>query len=208
MTIEESHAIIEKFIEYRTLAEKNQSPQDIQKFKKYERECIEKFQYLVLMKVARYRNFHNYEDLLQEGLDALTRGMKTYKRERGNLFWWLHKYIDTRISRCANLHTTIRFPLRYARQVTPRRESIIPTMNLVDISRSPQDNAESREVLSKLGKQIPHLSSEQQRLISLVYEDTGEGAGSITRACERMGISRPACIKMLNTIFATLKQHI
>jgi DNA-directed RNA polymerase specialized sigma subunit len=93
---------------------------------KHERICIEKFKYLVTMKTGKYKSFNNFDDLNQEGYLALVTAMKNYNPSLGSFFWWAHKYIDTRISRSANLHTTIRYPLKVAKNTTPHKETIMP----------------------------------------------------------------------------------
>src|SRR5579864_8903493 len=111
LTEQEAHDLMIKLIDLRNqFAETGDSKVEAA-LKRHEKECIEKFRYLVTMKTGRYKSFSNYEDLNQEGLEALTKAMKNYNPKLGIFFWWAHKYIDTRIARSANLHTTFRFPL-------------------------------------------------------------------------------------------------
>jgi len=93
---------------------------------KHEKICIEKFKYLVTMKTGKYKSFNNFDDLNQEGYLGLVTAMKNYNPSLGSFFWWAHKYIDTRISRSANLHTTIRYPLKVAKNTPPHKETIMP----------------------------------------------------------------------------------
>src|SRR5437899_1182013 len=126
ITIEESQKLINEFIKLREIARKTKNAEDILLFTKHEALCIEKFSYLVFMRTNRYKNFSNYEDLNNDGLEALIRSMINYNPSKGNFFWWSHKYIDTEIARSANLHTTIRYPLKYAKKNASRRE-MLPT---------------------------------------------------------------------------------
>jgi DNA-directed RNA polymerase specialized sigma subunit len=128
LTIDEAQTLMEKLIDLRTRAKESKDPQDVRNFKKQETLCVEKFGYLVTMKTSRYKSFANYQDLNQEGYEALLKGMKNYNPKKGNAFWWFHKYIDTRISRSANLHTTIRYPLKVAKALPPHKESTMPIM--------------------------------------------------------------------------------
>ena len=84
-------------------------------FEKQQKICVEKFKYLITMKTNRYKKFSNYEDLNQDGYEALLKAMKNYNPDKGIFFYWAFKYINTRISRCANLHTAIRYPLKYSK---------------------------------------------------------------------------------------------
>ena len=113
------------------LREKSKNSEDFsvkRQLAKHERVCMAKFKYLVTMKTGRYKVFSNYDDLNQEGFEALIKSMNNYDKNKGSFFWWAHKYIDTRISRSANLHTTIRFPLKVAKNNTPHKETLMPTL--------------------------------------------------------------------------------
>src|SRR5579885_2444090 len=128
LTEQEAHDLMTKLIDLRTQAKSSDDPKITAQLKRHEQICIEKFRYLVTMKTGRYKAFSNYEDLNQEGLEALIKAMANYNPNKGSFFWWAHKYIDTRISRSANLHTTIRFPLKVAKETAPHKESVLPVL--------------------------------------------------------------------------------
>jgi len=206
MTIEEAQTLMKTFIKYREKAAKTNHQKDILLFKEHERFCIEKFKYLVLMKTSRYKNFSNYDDLVQDGLEGLIKSMKTYNPKKGIFFWWAHKYVDTRIARCANLHTTIRFPLKYAKAVTPHRESILPI--LVDQLAGPYDILEHREALMAVNKNFSNLSSNQQKVVKLLFGIDGENPQSISKVCQQLRMSRPTCVKLLDQVLNILRRNI
>ena len=133
----------------------NNLPELQNKLKKHEKKCIESFSYLINMKTSRYKKFSNYEDLVQEGYVALVTGLSSYKTGKGNIFWWLHKYIDTRIARCANLHTTIRYPLKVAKDQIPHKEAIIPT--LIEEYNCPNKQIENEETNFLINNEMKNL---------------------------------------------------
>lgn len=206
MDIEQSETLMKNFISLREKAKETKEEIDIKKFRAYERLCIEKFKYLIMMKTSRYKNFNNYEDLVQEGLEALTKAMKNYDPKKGMFFWWLHKYVDTRISRSANLHTTIRFPLKYTKTVIPYREPLLPI--LYDMSESQFDTLQKVESASLVQKNLKTLPDEQFKVTQLFFGLNGLEPQSISKVCKALKITRPTATKLLEEAMGTLKDTI
>lgn len=133
---------------------------------KIETAVIDKMSYLVKMKSSRYKKFSNYEDLNQDGLEALIKGLKTYKAGKGSIFWWLHKYIDTKISRSANQHTTIRFPLRIAREQAPIKEQLTnKTLKMQSDIVSIEPELENRQILRKIAEVCENMPKDQRSIL-------------------------------------------
>lgn len=202
----EAQDLITKFIELREKANETKNDQDIAAFRKQEKLCIEKFQYLVSMKSARYKKFSNYEDLNQEGFEALIKAMKNYNPKKGNAFWWFHRYIDTRISRSANLHTAIRYPLKVAKDTAPKKEAVIPT--LIEERFCPDLELETHEVNSAIQETISLLSPNQKEIIDLAYGFSGNKPMSINKICKKLNISRSNCIKSINSSLEIMRENI
>jgi len=206
ISMEESQRLMEKFIILREKYSKSNNKKDLFMLNKHERICVEKFKYLVSMRTDRYRGFYNYEDLNQEGLEALIKAMKNYDPKKGSWFWWAHKYIETRISRSANLHTTIRYPLKFAKLNTPHKESVLPI--LVEGRFCPDKNLERAETLKAIQSAMEFLNKEQKDIISFAYGFDGDKPLSINKICKKMNISRLSCIKTINSALNILKQNI
>jgi RNA polymerase sigma factor (sigma-70 family) len=207
LRIEEANSLIGKLLKLKSKAKKTGDKEDIRRFKEYEQVCVDKFKYIVLSKTQRYRNFSNYEDLTQEGLMALLSALHSFNPKRkSNIFWWIHRYTDTRIARCANLHTTIRFPLKYAKHTAPHRESALPLM--VDQVSGPHDILEQSEALKTIKKNFVHLSPNQQKVVSMLYGIDGEAPSSISKVCQQLRMSRPTCVKLLDQVFSILRRNI
>jgi RNA polymerase sigma factor (sigma-70 family) len=202
----EARQLMDTLIELRTKADESKSSQDIRAFKKHETICVEKFLYLVTMKTGKYKSFSNYEDLNQEGLEALLKGMKNYNPKKGDPFWWLHKYIQTRVSRSANLHTTIRYPLKVAKANTPHKESIMPL--LIEERYCPDKELEQSQTLRAIQDAAGLLNSEQQEVISLAFGFDGGKPMSINKICKKLGMSRLNCIKTMNGALSIMRENI
>ena len=206
LSIEESQEMMEKFIALRNKAKDSGEVEDKKAFRSYERMCIEKFQYLVTMRTNKYRSFSNYNDLNQEGLEALVKSMKNYNLKKGLFFWWAHKYISTRISRSANLHTTIRYPLKVANEHVPHKETIMPI--LVEKKRCPDKELETCESCEILHEVLDFLNEEQNMIINLAFGLDGDKPMSINKICQKLNISRSVCIKAINNSLSIMRENI
>jgi RNA polymerase sigma factor (sigma-70 family) len=195
-----------KLIELREQVKNSKDKALINKFKKHEALCIKKFSYLVTMKTGRYKAFNNYDDLNQEGFEALVKAMNNYNPQKGSFFWWAHKYIDTRISRSANLHTTIRYPLKVAKENTPHKETMMPL--LVESRYCPDEQVEEYQNLKALTKVYSKLNTEQQSVIDLSFGINGDKPISINKICKQLNISRVNCIKKINSALSIMKDNI
>jgi RNA polymerase sigma factor (sigma-70 family) len=194
------------FIELKNKYIESNSEIDKIKLEKHRKICIKKFKYLVTMKTNKYKKFSNYEDLNQEGLEALTKAMSNYKPNLGSWFWWAHKYIDTRISRSANLHTTIRYPLRIAKITPPHREIVMPL--LIEDKFCPEKELEISQTKNVIKKVMLFLNEQQKTVISLAYGFNGDKPMSINKICKNLNISRVNCITLINDALFIMKEKI
>jgi RNA polymerase sigma factor (sigma-70 family) len=158
------------------------------------------------MKTGRYKAFSNYEDLNQEGFEALIKAMNNYNPKKGSFFWWAHKYIDTRISRSANLHTTIRYPLKVAKAATPHKEAVMPL--LIEERYCPDRELEESQLNHAIQGAVSILTPEQREVISLAYGFDGDKPMSINKICKKLNISRLSCIKTINSALSLMKENI
>ncbi len=206
LTEQEANDLMNKWIDLKSQLKTSSDPKLIKEFEKHDRLCVEKFRYLVTMKTGRYKAFSNYEDLNQEGHEALIKAMKTFKPNKGSFFAWAHNYIGTRISRSANLHTTIRFPLKVAKANTPHKESVMPL--LIEERYCPDRELEESQTTRAVQNALSVLSREQQEIINLAYGFDGDKPMSINKICKKLGISRLSCIKTINNALSVMKENI
>jgi RNA polymerase sigma factor (sigma-70 family) len=199
---EEAKDLVLKLKELKNNKDKNNERQ----LQIYENLCVNKFKYLITMKLGKYKNFNNYEDLCQEGYEALLKGINTYNPDRGNIFWWLHKYIDTRISRSANLHTAIRYPLKVAKEQTPHKEYVMP--NLIEENNCPHKLFESNQHRKIIEDSLPLLSDKQQKIVSLAFGIDGDKPYSTNKIAKKIKLSRSAVLRELQLALNILKENI
>lgn len=205
INLDEAQSLMEKFIELRAKYKETGLEKDKKVFREHERICIEKFKYIVLMHTDRYKGFFNYEDLIQEGNEAMLKAMKNYNPALGNWFYWAHQYIKTRISRCANLHTTIRYPLKYTKVFTPHKELKLPVL----IEKScPDRSLEGVEILDAIKKAMKSLNRKQRNVVSLAFGFNEDKPLSVNKICKKMNISRMECVDILNNALLRLKENI
>lgn len=205
LTEQEAQDLMTTLIDLRAKA-KDGDPKIISELKKHEGVCMDKFRYLVTMKTGRYKAFSNYEDLNQEGFEALVKAMNNYNPKKGSFFWWAHKYIDTRISRSANLHTTIRYPLKVAKAATPHKESVMPL--LIEERYCPDRELEDSQTTRAIHGAVSLLSTEQKQVIDLYFGFEGDKPMSINKICKKLSISRLGCIKTINSALSMMKENI
>jgi len=203
---EEIDEYAKELIRLRDKFQKSKNQALKQKYVEYQNFCMEKFKYLVTMRVGKYRKFSNYKDLEQDGFEALVLALRTYNPNKGSFTWWADKYISTRVSRAANAHSTIRFPLKKARELKPFKTTTIPT--LIDMQPSALESIQTIETTDYVSKAINELPESHQKMINLIYGFQGMKPHSIGSAIKTLSISRPQCLKILQEAKTQLKEKL
>jgi RNA polymerase sigma factor (sigma-70 family) len=198
--------MMKKLSELRRKADKSKSVEDKQSYFRYEAECLNTLKYFVQMKTGKYRKFANYDDLNQEGMEALLKAMKTFKNNKGSFFFWAGLFVNTRLVRSANNHTVIRYPMHVAKHTKPHKESVFPV--ILDSKNSPEKVCEQGELNNAVKMALQELSNDQRDLVNLVYGFDGDRPLSITKVCEKKKISRANCLKVLNGALDVLRSKI
>jgi RNA polymerase sigma factor (sigma-70 family) len=206
ITEETARKMMKQLSELRKAYTKSKSESDKIAYHQYESECLDTLKYFVQMKTGKYRKFANYEDLNQEGLEALLKAMKTFKNNKGSFFFWAGLFVNTRLVRSANNHTVIRYPMHIAKKTKPHKESVFPV--LLDSKHSPEKACEQSELNIAVQEALSALSNDQRELVNLVYGFDGDKPLSITKVCEKKKISRANCIKTLNGALDILRSKI
>ena len=206
LTEQEAQDLMAKLVDLKSRVQDLDDPKIRQELNRHEKKCISQFKYLITMKTGRYKSFHNYEDLNQEGLEALVKAMKTYNPKKGSFFAWAHNYIGTRISRSANLHTTIRYPLKVAKAIPPHKESILPIM--IEERYCPDKEMESMQLSRSMNLAFECLTDKQKEITNLAYGLDSDRPMSINKICKQLNISRLNCIKLIDTAILSMKENI
>ncbi len=206
LTEQEAQDLMAKLVDLKNQVKNSDDSKIRQELSRHEKKCISQFKYLVTMKTGRYKSFSNYDDLNQEGFEALIKAMKTYNPKKGSFFAWAHNYIGTRISRSANLHTTIRYPLKVAKEHTPHKEAIMPL--IIEERYCPDKELEDLQTNQIIQSAFEYLTDQQKQIINLAYGLDGEKPFSINKICKKLGISRLNCIKVINNALTSMKENI
>lgn len=206
LTEQEAQDLMAKLVDLKNQAKNSEDPKLKQELGRHELKCINEFRYLVTMKTGRYKAFSNYDDLNQEGFEALIKAMKTYNPKKGSFFAWAHNYIGTRISRSANLHTTIRYPLKVAKKNTPHKEAIMPT--IIEERYCPDKQLEHSQTYSSMNRAIEKLTDQQKQVINLAYGFDDDKPMSINKICKKLGITRLSCVKIMNSAILAMRENI
>ena len=191
ITEKEALELFEKLRVAEGIYKENPSQSNKSKLDKIESEAISKLDYLVKMKSSRYKKFSNYDDLNQDGLEALIKGLKTYKANKGSIFWWLHKYIDTRISRAANQHSTIRFPLRIAKDLIPIKEQLtnkVLKSQFDAVTTEPE--LENRDLMNKVLEGCSILTIDQKEIMFDHFGFNSDEPKTVKQICSERNLSK------------------
>lgn len=195
----EANEILKKYLSLKEAAAKSKAAEKA--YKEYESFCVDKFDYLIHKKLNRYKQFANYEDLYQEARIALLSALKSYKPKCNNWFWWAGKYINTKISREANNHSTIKIPIKQAKTMRPYKVSEIPTIIDTD---SPELNINNKVLNKAIRAAVSELPDEYRKVIEL----SGMEGLSISKISKNLNISRNNCMKLLSRAREDFKNNI
>jgi RNA polymerase sigma factor (sigma-70 family) len=162
---------------------------------------IDKFGYLVKMKSSRYKKYSNYDDLNQDGFEALVKGLKTYNPAKGSIFWWLHKYIDIKIARSANKHLTIKYPLKIAKENIPVKEQLTnKTLKAYFDNINIEPDIENKQIMKKI-KEICNSMGEDQR--SIFYDHFGLSMVNDPKTTKQISIEKKTSKKNVEASIKT-----
>lgn len=203
---EEINNVAKEFLRLKNLAEKTpKNKAAVAKYKKYQNYCALKLEYLIDIKVNKYRKFSNYIDLKQDGFEALMLAFKTYNPSKGDFTWWANKYINTRVSRSANTHSTIRYPLKKSKENQPYKVSKIPE---IISNENPLQQVEDINDFELVMQAINNLPSLQKQIILMYHEFDGGKNASINKICNSLSISRNICLQCLEEAKVSLKDQL
>lgn len=205
---QEAQELMTKWIALKNRVKKENNPELLREFNQHTRVCMEKFAYLITMRTGRYKAYANYDDLNQEGFEVLYCAMRNYNPKKGSFFWWAHKYVETRISRSANLHTTIRYPMHVAKAVPPHKETDMPEQTEDNSEYIPDLRLEGVQGSEAIHTVIKQLTPRRQRVLKLYFGFDVDKPYSISHICQELHFSRPYCIKMIKESLVELREGI
>jgi RNA polymerase sigma factor (sigma-70 family) len=206
MTIDDGQKLMIELIRLKKISKETNRKRDILVYEKYFAICMSKFDYLVKMKTSRYKSFSNYDDLNQEGREALIKAMNSFDPKKGCWFSWAHHYIGTRISRSANLHTTIRYPLKIAKATPPHKETYMP--ELIEEIMLPDADMDRSQIATAIHNVLSVLNKTEKDVIGMAYGFGGGNPMSVNRICRKLHLTKSECFAILERALLLMKEHI
>jgi RNA polymerase sporulation-specific sigma factor len=196
-------------IKYKDLKEKAESgdKSDQLRFESYKNICAQKLKCLINNNTYKYRRFSNYYDLQQDAFEALLKALDSFKPEKGIFFsWWANRYIETKVKRRANAHSTIKIPMKKAQDMKPYKVSTMPTR--VDLSPTPVDNAETSESSKHIHNALQELPQRQRLVISMRYGFNGIRERPVKAILDELSLTRPQYAKLLSEAEKKIKRYL
>lgn len=203
LTKEEADSLYSKYVELQNNFELSKSKKDLRDLNAHKNLMANKFKYIIQSKTSQYKKFSNYEDLNQDGYEAFMMAINTFDPKKdASIFWWLHKYIDTRIVRKANAHSIVKVPIKKAKNNPPKKEKI--SFNAEDMSSNPEEKYFKKIDLIDLESRLKKLTLDERKLISDVYGIDNEKI-KFKDLCYKNNISSIKLNKKINKILFKLK---
>lgn len=191
-----------EFLDLKDKIKKSKDSSVNRKLKFEQEKIIKKLKCLVDMRSFRYKKFSNFPDLEQEGLEALIMALNTFTPNKSSFTWWADKYISTRLSRAANAHSTVRVPIKHAREMKPLKSSIIP---LIIDDRTGHTDLESKDLEKRVQEAVNKLPEMNKKIISMLYGLNGIRQYNITQLCERLSLNKSESMRLINESKKKLK---
>lgn len=197
---QEAQELVSKFLELKNKYNESKSSKDKRELIKHENILVEKFKYMVHSRTYQYKKFSNYDDLNQDGYEALVMGLKNFDKSKGSIFWWLHKYIDTRIYRSANSYSTVRIPMAVAKNSPPKMTTI--PLSAEDYNSSPEEILVNKSI----NKKLDNLNVEEFDLVTNIF-GIGKDKLTIDEYNKKTGIKKSKINYKIKNILKKLQNY-
>jgi RNA polymerase sigma factor (sigma-70 family) len=223
LTDQEASELLSKLIYLRKMYNATGDESIHKKYKKHEEFCGQKFEYIIVSKLQKYRAFANYDDLKQDARIALLLALRNFDPKKGSFFWWANQYVGTKIKREANRHSSFHIPLKHAKELQPHKESFDPICYnrstasfvlaneiekqislFVDSPLNGLQAIETNEVRMLVKNAMEKLPEEQRKIIEL----NGIKSYSINKISKELKLTRTDCVNLLNKAKENLKQSL
>lgn len=184
-----NHNFLCDLIELKNKKELTKNKSDQRKYNAAFNKAMSRFGYIVDMHSTKYKNFPNYQDIIQEGRIGLAFALEKFNPERSkNFFKIANWYCKTRIKRSANKHCVINTPLSSTERVVINR---MQDLNLIIENReTPLDYFEKEDLLVRLRKALKSLDDSHREVICLFYGINIEDVESVNKMMTINKISR------------------
>jgi DNA-directed RNA polymerase specialized sigma subunit len=184
--------LVEKYIFLKQKAKTNIKEKN--EFLVFEKEFVFHMNHIIDLYTYKYKRFSNYEDIRQESFESLMLAVDSFKKSKGKFVGWVKMYSKTKASRQANKHSTIKIPMKNAKDTPPIKVAMedLPVEDLMRSSSakdSPEQTAIKNDLWSKVHKSFHKLSEKELKIIQYHFSvDNGEYA-NIAELCSSLSLS-------------------
>lgn len=186
LTDNEIDDLVEKYVLLKQNGKTNE-------FLLFEKEFVFHMNRIIDLYTYKYKRFSNYEDLRQESFESLMMAVNTFKRSKGKFVGWAKLYSKTKAWRQANKHSTIKIPLKEAKDLPPIKIAIedLSAQDLIresSIRDSPEQTIIKNDLWSRIHKSFNKLSEKELKIIKYHFS-VDEEFPNISKLCSSLSIS-------------------
>jgi RNA polymerase sigma factor (sigma-70 family) len=165
-------------------------------------DIINKLSFLVYNQARQYRNFPNYDDVVQEGFIGLLKAVRRFKWERfPNFFVFSDQWIRHYVKRAAS-----RFDVVY----NPNRDRVVyaePGEDEADPDGSPDEILWSREREEGIGKILNELPERDKIIVCKIFGLGGYKPQTLREIRPLFGLSHERIRQIKNSVLGKLKKN-
>jgi len=182
--------VMEMFKDIEVVRADNDIPDNIKnkKVQAMQNEIVTQLSFLVYNNARKYRNFPNYEDLVQEGFIGLIRAVQRFQHWRfPNFFVWSKRWITNGIMRSAKKFDVVYNP---SKERTIYIESPEIFENHEDnIDTGPEERYMEQELGEKISEMVNRLPERDKGVIKKIFGIDGERPQTLREIGPQFGLT-------------------
>ena len=165
-------------------------------------EIINKLSFLVYSQAKQYRNFPNYDDLVQEGFIGLLKAVRRFKWERfPNFFVFSEQWIRNYIKRAAS-----RFDVVY----NPNKSRVMyeePEENEIDPEETPDEILFAQERLVSINKILSEFPERDREIVQRIFGLDGTNPQTLREIGPQFNLTYERIRQIKNNVLKKLKKN-
>jgi RNA polymerase sigma factor (sigma-70 family) len=165
-------------------------------------EIINKLSFLVYNQARQYRNFPNYDDLVQEGFIGLLKAVRKFKWQRfPNFFVFSDQWIRHYVKRAAG-----RFDIVY----NPNKTRVIyaePDENEVDLRETPDETLFAQERRRNISRILGEFSEQDKKIVQKIFGLDGERPQTLREIGPQFNLTHERIRQIKENVLNKLKKN-
>lgn len=163
---------------------------------------ILKLSFLVYGQTRQYRNFPNYEDLVQEGFVGLARAVKKFDWTLNpNFFGYVDQWIRHSVKRAAS-----RFDIVY----NPNKTRVVysePDENEIDVGASPEEDMFNKELSENIDLVLCEFSEREREIVRKIFGLGGVLPETLREIGPQFNLTHERVRQIKNAVIDKLKKN-